>query len=129
MTIYKRIIDLLFLIDWKVWKNVLFNSLQLIQRMKPNVIRLFMGNSSNLSYEGDEESSVGGVCFLIRKKNKPNIMKIRSFCSRVVYIIPKLNPKYKVKITQVYAQTTIHLDEETKNSMKNKSYAKYKNSM
>lgn len=63
-------------------------------------------------YKGEEESSIGGVGFLVNKRHVQNIEEVVCVSPRVVYLILKLNERYKIKITQAYAPTTTHPDDE-----------------
>lgn len=63
-------------------------------------------------FRGEEDTSNGGVGFIVHGKHTQNIVKIDSISPRVIYLIFKLNSRYNLKIIQAYAPTTTHSDEE-----------------
>jgi len=84
-----------------------------VNRRGENQIALKSGHL--LQYKGEENIARGGVGFMVHKKHIKDIVKIESICSRVIYLILKLNKRYTIKIIQVYAPTTDHNDEEIEN--------------
>lgn len=75
--------------------------------------QIILKSGHMLHYRGEENSSNGGVGFLVHKKYIPDIIKIESICPRVIYLVLRLNSRYKLTIIQVYAPTTSHSEEET----------------
>ncbi|XP_041461759.1 protein-glucosylgalactosylhydroxylysine glucosidase-like [Lytechinus variegatus] len=61
---------------------------------------------------GKEESSIGGVGFLIHKTIASNVISYKSTSDRVSQIILKISKKQTMKIIQVYLPTSSHADEE-----------------
>ncbi|XP_041481845.1 uncharacterized protein LOC121429016 [Lytechinus variegatus] len=69
--------------------------------------------SGHLLYtRGKEESSIGGVGFLIHKTIASNVISYKSTSDRVSQIILKISKKQTMKIIQVYLPTSSHADEE-----------------
>ncbi|XP_041472578.1 uncharacterized protein LOC121421843 [Lytechinus variegatus] len=69
--------------------------------------------SGHLLYTGGkEESSIGGVGFLIHKTIASNVISYKSTSDRVSQIILKISKKQTMKIIQVYLPTSSHADEE-----------------
>lgn len=66
-------------------------------------------------FRGEEDTSNGGVGFIIHRKHTQNIIKIDSISPRIIYLVLKINTRYSLKIIQTYAPTTTHSDEETEN--------------
>ena len=71
--------------------------------------------SGNLLYHSEANNGQAGVGFLINKKWKDNITRVSSGSSRVGELVLRITDRYQLKIVQVYAPTTSHLDEETDN--------------
>ena len=61
------------------------------------------------------QSGQAAVGFLVNKKWKDNITRIRSGRSRVAELVLRITDRYQLKIVQVYVPTTSHSDEETDN--------------
>lgn len=55
---------------------------------------------------------IGGVEFIIYKILVSEVTEIASVCSRVLYILLRLNSKYSIEVVQVYAPINNHIVEE-----------------
>ena len=69
--------------------------------------------SDHLLYHSEANNGQAGVGFLINKKWKDNITRVSSGSSRVAELFLRITDRYQLKVVQVYAPTTYHLDEET----------------
>ncbi|XP_072392084.1 uncharacterized protein [Diabrotica undecimpunctata] len=65
-----------------------------------------------LYYKGREEQSLDGVGFLISKKYALKVEQFVGISERILMIRLNVNENITLKIIQVYASTTAHLDEE-----------------
>lgn len=81
-----------------------------VRRRGEEQISLKSGNT--FYYRGNEESSDGGVGFIIHKRLVSNILHLESISPRVCFVVIKLNQRYSIKVIQVYAPTSTHTDEE-----------------
>ncbi|XP_026318069.1 craniofacial development protein 2-like [Hyposmocoma kahamanoa] len=73
--------------------------------------------SGNLFYfRKVDQQSQGGIEFIVHKSRIGNITSIGSVSSRVAYKVRKsklrVSKRYSLKVTQVYALTSVHPDEE-----------------
>ncbi|XP_067127708.1 craniofacial development protein 2-like [Centruroides vittatus] len=63
-------------------------------------------------YRGTENGKNSGVCFIINKRWKDNILEVDSSSDRVARLVLRLSKRNKLQIIQVYAPTASHPDEE-----------------
>ncbi|XP_072021774.1 craniofacial development protein 2-like [Amphiura filiformis] len=61
---------------------------------------------------GKDNSSTGGVGFLIRKDLASNVVSYKNQSDRVAQVIIKISKRQTLKIIQVYLPTTIYPDED-----------------
>ena len=59
----------------------------------------------------DTEDHIGGVGFIINKHIKHYVDKLQSISDRVIYIVLRLNTRYRLQIIHVYAPTNAAEDE------------------
>lgn len=74
--------------------------------------QLILQSGNRFYHKGEEDSSEGGIGFIVHKRHKNNIKQIKIISVRVTYLILKLNSKNDIKLIQAYAQTFNHADEE-----------------
>ncbi|CAF4172261.1 unnamed protein product, partial [Rotaria magnacalcarata] len=61
---------------------------------------------------GNPNDNKNGVGFLINKKIDKKVTSIKGINERLALLTLEINPRYKIKIIQVYAPTTSHDDQE-----------------
>lgn len=69
-------------------------------------------DSGNVLYTIGNETSNGGVGFLVNKKIMDRVQEFKAVNDRIATMTLKINERYQMQITQVYAPTTDHEDEE-----------------
>ena len=81
-----------------------------VRRKEEDTITLESGHL--LYYREGDKTSQGGVGILVNKVLSSNVMEVSSVSTRVAYLILKLTRRYSLKVIQVYAPTSTHLDDE-----------------
>jgi len=81
-----------------------------MRRLGEKVIELPNGNI--MFHRGNENKKQGGVGFLVHKKLKGNIEEFHATSDRVASLTIKISKRYKIKIVQVYAPTSLSTQEE-----------------
>ena len=72
-------------------------------------LRMTTTSSSTLMTQHEEQ---GGVEFLIHKKLKGNIEEFHATSNRVASVTIRISKRYKIRIIQVYAPTSVSSQEE-----------------
>ena len=63
-------------------------------------------------YTIGNETSVGGVGFLVNKNIADRVQEYKGVCETIATMTVRINERYRVQVTQVYASTTDHDDVE-----------------
>ncbi|KAG7308870.1 hypothetical protein JYU34_006132 [Plutella xylostella] len=87
-------------------KNVKWDVIGLSEVRRRGENLMTLSNGDMFFHRGHEDSSYGGVGFLISRKICPDIKNVNSVSPRVCYIVIRLNNRYSIKLIQVYAPTS-----------------------
>ena len=80
-----------------------------MRRPGENVVELA---SQHIMFNKGNDKKQGGVGFLIHKKLKGNIEEFHATSNRVASVTIRISKRYKIRIIQVYAPTSVSSDEE-----------------
>ena len=80
-----------------------------MRRPGENVVELA---SQHIMFNKGNDKKQGGVGFLIHKKLKGNIEEFHATSNRVASVTIRISKRYKIRIIQVYAPTSVSSQEE-----------------
>lgn len=80
-----------------------------IRRTGEGLVQL---KSGNILYYVSKDNTFEGVSFLVHKRWVEHITATISISTRVAYIILHISKRYQLKIIQIFAPTSQHMDEE-----------------
>lgn len=58
-----------------------------------------------LHYKGENEAAIGGVVFIVHRKHKDQIIKVKSISTRVIYLMLSLNKRHSLKLMHLQVHT------------------------
>lgn len=93
-------------------QNIKWDIIGLSETKRKGEAWIVLESGNVLLYKGNENESVNGVGFIVRKEQADRITSFSTISDRVAYITIQLNASKIMKIIQIYAPTSTYEDQE-----------------